>query len=138
MYLIWRQIFLKECHLSRPDGKVCLVQGLGTIWIAGFEPTTFWCSARRPLFSSLVSALLPQVSVAVFGTKIVTYSRLSLELNKGIRFSKFGMETVNPRIPINKDGNQNIDGDSLSSVLQTSNLKNFQSFSEFHIFNRSN
>jgi hypothetical protein len=36
------------------------------------------------VFSSVVGALLPQVSVAVFGTKIATYANgyLSLELSK--------------------------------------------------------
>jgi hypothetical protein len=34
------------------------------------------------VFSSIVSALLPQVSVAVFETKMVTYDCLSLELSK--------------------------------------------------------
>jgi hypothetical protein len=38
------------------------------------------------LFSFMVSALPPQVSVAVFGTKMVTHSHLSLELKNQIIF----------------------------------------------------
>jgi hypothetical protein len=34
------------------------------------------------VFSSMINALLPQVSVAVFGTKMVTVGHLSLELSK--------------------------------------------------------
>jgi hypothetical protein len=48
----------------------------------------------------MVSALLPQVSVAIFRTKMATYVRLSLALPKntflrGIEFTKFGVDSVN-------------------------------------------
>jgi hypothetical protein len=48
----------------------------------------------------MVSALPPQVSVAVFGTKMATYGHLLLALSKiinfleGFEFKKFGMERV--------------------------------------------